>query len=105
VETVFARFAVGQIVRHTLFNYRGVVVDVDPRYCGSDEWYRKMAPSRPPKNKPWYTVLMHSTDTHTYVAERNLEPDDSGEPIAHPDLDAYFIGYTDGGYVARDRGN
>lgn len=105
LDTVFARFSVGQIVRHKLFNYRGVVVDVDPRFAGSEEWYEKMAPSRPPKNKPWYKVLMHSTDNHTYVAERNLEPDESGDPIAHPDLDAYFIGLGESGYVSRARGN
>lgn len=105
LDTVFARFSVGQIVRHKLFNYRGVVVDVDSRFAGSEEWYEKMAPSRPPKNKPWYKVLMHSTDNHTYVAERNLEPDESGDPIAHPDLDAYFIGLGEAGYVPRARGN
>jgi heat shock protein HspQ len=105
LDTVFARFSVGQIVRHKLFNYRGVVIDVDPRFAGSEDWYEKMAPSRPPKNKPWYKVLMHSTDNHTYVAERNLEPDDSGDPIAHPDLESYFIGLSDGGYVPRARGN
>lgn len=105
LDTVFARFSVGQVVRHKLFNYRGVIVDVDPCFAGSEDWYEKMAPSRPPKDKPWYKVLMHSTDNHTYVAERNLEADDSGDPIVHPDLDAYFIGLGDGGYVPRGRGN
>lgn len=93
------------MVRHKLFDYRGVIVDVDPRFRGTDDWYRKMAPSRPPKDKPWYKVLMHSTDTHTYVAERNLEPDCSGDPVVHPDLDAYFVGLVEGAYVSRQRGN
>lgn len=105
MDTVFARFAVGQIVRHKLFNYRGVVVDVDPFFAGSKDWYEKMAPSRPPKDKPWYRVLMHATDNQTYVAERNLEPDESGDAIAHPDLDVYFTGLAGGRYVPRVRGN
>ena len=102
---LYARFSVGQVVRHKLFSYRGVVVDVDPKFCGSQEWYRKMASSRPPKNAPWYKVLMHSTENHTYVAERNLEPDQTGDPISHPDLDAYFLAFIEGTYIARDRGN
>jgi heat shock protein HspQ len=81
------------------------VIDVDPEFQGTDEWYEKMALSRPPKDKPWYKVLMHSTDHQTYVAERNLEADDSGDPVNHPDLDAYFTGYADGGYVTRDLRN
>lgn len=105
MDTVYAKFAVGQIVRHKLFDYRGVIIDADPEFRGTDDWYRKMAPSRPPKNKPWYKVLMHSTDNHTYVAERNLELDESSDPITHPDLDAYFIGLVEGTYVPRQRGN
>lgn len=105
VVTVVAKFGVGQIVRHKLFDYRGVIVDADPCFCGSDAWYEKMAPSRPPKDKPWYRVLMHATDNQTYVAERNLEPDDSGDPIVHPDLDVYFVGLAEGCYTPRLRGN
>lgn len=105
METVTARFAVGQVVHHRLFDYRGVIIDVDPVFRGSDEWYEKMAPSRPPKYKPWYKVLMHGTDNQTYVAERNLEPDSSGDPVVHPDLDTYFSGFIEGVYVLRQRGN
>lgn len=105
METVTAKFAVGQVVHHRLFNYRGVIIDVDPVFRGSDEWYERMAPSRPPKQKPWYKVLMHGTDNQTYVAERNLEADPSEDPIIHPDLEAYFTGFVNGAYVLRQRGN
>lgn len=105
MNTVFAKFSVGQVVRHKLFSYRGVIVDVDPTFRGTDDWYQRMAPSRPPKDKPWYNVLMHGTDNHTYVAERNLERDDTGDPIEHPDVEAYFYGFIDGVYVLRERGN
>ncbi len=84
------KFTPGQVVRHLKFGYRGVVVDVDPTFEGTEEWYRTVARSRPPRDKPWYHVLVHGRDHQTYVAERHLEPDDSGEPIDHPDLYQYF---------------
>ena len=58
-ETV-AQFRPGQLIHHKLFDYRGVVVDVDPIFQGSEEWYQQMAQSRPPKAKPWYHVLVHN---------------------------------------------
>jgi heat shock protein HspQ len=105
VNIVFASFSVGQVVRHKLFDYRGVIIDVDPQFLGTDQWYEKMAPSRPPKNKPWYKVLMHDTDSHVYVAERNLTADRSGDSITYPDLDDYFIDVAESCYVPRQRGN
>jgi heat shock protein HspQ len=105
MQSKIARFAIGHVIRHKLFDYRGVIVDVDPVFRGSDDWYDTMAPSRPPKDKPWYTVLMHGTDTSAYVAERNLILDSSREPIQHPDLDLYFVSFHAGVYLARQRGN
>ena len=93
-----AQFGVGQLVHHCLFDYRGVVYDVDPQFRGSEEWYETMARSRPPKDKPWYHVLVHDAEHTTYVAERNLEPDLTGEPIRHPALDDYFEGMSGHGY-------
>jgi heat shock protein HspQ len=100
-----ARYAVGQVVHHTLFDYRGVVVDVDAEFSLSNEWYETMALSRPPRDRPWYHVLRHGTAVRTYVAERNLNAETSGDPIQHPDLDAFFVSFEGGRYVARDRGN
>ncbi len=94
-----ARFRVGQLVKHKLFDYRGVIVDVDATFQGSDEWYEKMARTRPPRDQPWYHVLVHEAEHMTYVAERNLQPDLTGEPIRHPALDQYFDDLRDGIYV------
>lgn len=105
MDTTTAKFAVGQVVHHRLFDYRGVVVDVDPVFDGTDEWYEAMARSRPPKDRPWYHVLRDGTAIYTYVAERNLEPDASGDPIHHPDIADHFAAFEDGGYVPRRRGN
>ena len=79
-----ARFFVGQIVHHKKFNYRGVVFDVDATFQGTDEWYEQVAQSRPPKDQPWYHVLVDGAAHTTYVAERNLESDLRGHPIDHP---------------------
>ncbi len=100
-----ARFRVGQLIHHKLFDYRGVVVDVDPVFQGSEAWYEAMARSRPPKDRPWYHVLVHEAEHMTYVAERNLEPDDSGAPVRHPAIGLYFEGFEDGRYLARRRAN
>ena len=97
--------SVGQLVRHKLFHYRGVVYDVDPVFMLTEEWYETMAKSRPPKDEPWYRVLVHDATHETYVAQRNLVPDDSDAPIHHPLSDTYFRAFTDGKYVPRQRGN
>lgn len=98
-------FYVGQIVRHRLFGYRGVVFDADPEFSGSDAWYERMARSRPPKDRPWYHVLVDGAEHTTYVAERNLEPDPQGDPVTHPALDDLFAEYRDAAYVPRRRDN
>ncbi len=93
-----ARFTVGMLVKHRLFDYRGVIYDVDPVYQGSEEWYATMARTKPPKDQPWYRVLVHCQTHETYVAERNLEPDDSGIEVQHPLVSHYFNAFENGGY-------
>ena len=100
-----AEFSVGQLVHHRLFDYRGVIVDVDPVFQGTDEWYEQVALTRPPRGKPWYHVLVHSANRETYVAERNLEPDPSGEPVEHPLVSEYFDDFRNGSYISRRRSN
>ena len=99
------KFKVGELVHHKLFGYRGVCVDVDPTFQGTDEWYATVARSRPPRDRPWYHVLPHATDHMTYVAERNLEPDDSAEPIDNQAVPTFFERFEDGGYIARRKAN
>ena len=100
-----ARFRVGQPVHHKRFDYRGVIVDADPCYTGSEAWYETVARSRPPKDKPWYHVLVDGAAHRTYVAERHLEPDLTGEPIQHPELESHFERFEDGLYVSRRAGH
>jgi heat shock protein HspQ len=93
-----AKFTIGQCVCHRLFDYRGVIVDVDPVFMGSDAWYGQVARSRPPKDAPWYRVLVHNEEHETYVAERNLFEDDTREPVNHPLLADYFVAFDQGIY-------
>ncbi len=100
-----ARFAVGDLVHHKLFGYRGVVVDVDARFMLSEEWYENVARSRPPKDKPWYHLLVHNAAHNTYVAERNLQADESTEPIHHPLVEFRFNAFKNGRYVTSRKTN
>jgi heat shock protein HspQ len=103
--TAQANFSVGQLIQHLKFGYRGVVVDVDPVFQGSDDWYNEVAKSQPPKDQPWYHVLVDDAEYITYVAERNLEADSSGEPVDHPALEAFFAQFENGAYQLRNRLN
>jgi heat shock protein HspQ len=99
------KFTIGELVHHKKFDYRGVIVDVDPEFNGTEAWYELVAKSRPPKNAPWYHVLVHGAQHSTYVAERHLEPDETGEQIDHPALGEFFDRFDNGRYVPRKRYN
>ncbi|MES9993339.1 MAG: heat shock protein HspQ [Candidatus Thiodiazotropha sp.] len=105
IETAKAKFSVGDLVYHRLFDYRGVIVDVDAEFMLSDEWYDQVARSRPPKDQPWYRVLVHSSNNETYVAERNLTHDTNFEPVEHPLLKEFFDDFIDGRYITGKRVN
>ena len=105
MSTKTANFNVGQLVIHKLFNYRGVIIDVDPVYQGTEEWYDQVALIRPAKDQPWYRVLVHNGVHETYVAERNLEEDDTTEPINHPQINEYFNDFKNNHYINRNRTN
>lgn len=96
-----AQFTIGQIVHHKLFGYRGVIFDVDPVFQGEEEWYERVAKSRPPKDLPWYHVLVDGQPATTYVAERNLAPELDLSPIRHPYVERFFSGQDDGVYRLR----
>ncbi len=100
-----AKFAIGELIHHRVFDYRGVIFDVDADFQGTEEWYTRVARSRPPKDQPWYHVLVDGAEHTTYVAERNLEADQSGEPIAHPHLPHLFAEFKDGAYKRSGKAN
>ncbi|WP_163833067.1 heat shock protein HspQ [Spartinivicinus ruber] len=100
-----AKFSIGQLIHHKLFNYRGVIINIDPSFMLSEEWYQTMAKSHPPKNKPWYHVLVDKAVHQTYVAEKNLESDTTEEQINHPNLGLYFDQFIDGCYHLKQKSN
>jgi heat shock protein HspQ len=92
------RFKSGQVVLHKKFGYRGVIISVDDSFQGSEDWYERAARSRPPKDQPWYHVLVHDSTQEAYVAERHLELDEEG-PVEHPLVWVFFDELIDGHYV------
>lgn len=100
-----AKYSIGDLIHHKLFDYRGVIVDIDPYFQLADEWYELVARSRPPKNEPWYHVLVHEATSSTYVAEQNLEPDPGGQKINHPMTNEFFTGLVNGRYINDEKVN
>jgi heat shock protein HspQ len=93
-----AKYAIGQTVRHTLFNYRAVVADIDPVFNEAAHKYDEKGIIQPRKDHPWYHVLVHGTAIAAYVPEGYLERDTSEQKIAHPALDLLFDAFEDGRY-------
>lgn len=100
-----AKFQIGQVVRHRIYPFRGVIFDVDPEFANSEEWWLSIPENaRPRKNQPFYHLLAENGETSyiAYVSEQNLVLDDSGDPLSHPQLDELFIGVENGCYVTRN---
>lgn len=99
-----ARFAPGDIVRHRMFDFRGVVFDIDPVFANSDEWYEAIPEEiRPAKEQPYYHLLAENGDSSyiAYVSQQNLVADSDGGPIDHPQIEAMFDGLDHGRYRVR----
>lgn len=106
MDALVAKFAIGQLVRHRLFPFRGVVFDVDPQFANTEEWWSAIPEDiRPRKDQPFYHLLAENQqDSYVaYVSEQNLLPDESGEPVAHPHTAVLFDGFRDGHYVIRSQ--
>jgi heat shock protein HspQ len=99
-----AKFCLGQVVRHRMFPFRGVIFDVDPEFSNTEEWYQAIPEEiRPAKDQPFYHLLAENEDAYyvAYVSEQNLVSDDSGDPIEHPQIGEVFSELKDGMYVGR----
>ena len=99
-----ARFAIGEVVRHRLFDFRGVVFDVDPQFANSEEWYEAIPEElRPAKDQPFYHLLAENSESAyiAYVSQQNLAHDDSDEPIDHPAIPTMFERLEDGRYLLK----
>jgi heat shock protein HspQ len=100
-----AKFQIGQIVRHRVYPFRGVVFDIDPEFNNTDEWYESIpADRRPRKDQPFYHLFAENAETEyiAYVSEQNLLPDTSGEPVRHPQVAEVFEKDESGSYRRRN---
>src|SRR5579871_1735143 len=99
-----AKYTIGQVVKHRLFPFRGVVFDVDPEFDNTDEWWEAIPVEiRPSKDQPFYHLFAENAETEyiAYVSEQNLLPDTSGEPVRHPQVAEVFEHKGDGTYRPR----
>ncbi|MEA2904873.1 MAG: heat shock protein HspQ [Alphaproteobacteria bacterium] len=100
-----AKFKIGEVVRHRLYPFRGVVFDIDPEFNNTDEWYQAIpAERRPRKDQPFYHLFAENAETEyvAYVSEQNLLPDTSGEPVRHPQVAEVFVEDEKGKYRPRN---
>src|SRR5260370_4679803 len=106
MNTRTAKFGIGQVVKHRIYPFRGVIFDVDPTFSNTEEWWRSIpAEIRPAKDQPFYHLYAENADSQyiAYVSEQNLVPDDSGEPLRHPQISEAFERTPDGKYRSRGR--
>ena len=101
---VHARFTVGEVVRHRLFDFRGVVFDVDPVFANSEEWYESIPEEvRPRKDQPFFHLLAENAESSyiAYVSQQNLLSDEEAGPVSHPAITGIFEDYREGRYQLR----
>jgi heat shock protein HspQ len=104
MEVRRAKFQIGDVVRHRLYPFRGVIFDVDPVFANTEDWWLSIPEHvRPRKDQPFYHLLAENAEATyiAYVSEQNLLPDDSGAPVAHPQVAELFSGLENGRYVVR----
>jgi heat shock protein HspQ len=97
-----ARFGIGEVVKHRLFPFRGVIFDVDPEFANTEEWWNSIPEEiRPRKDQPFYHLLAENEEAAyvAYVSQQNLLPDDRQEPVRHPAVSQIFGEYRDGRYT------
>lgn len=101
-----AKFEIGQIVRHRIYPFRGVIFDVDPEFSNTEEWWQSIPEEvRPRKDQPFYHLLAENVETYyvAYVSEQNLVADESGAPIGHPGVSEMFGALEGGRYEVHSR--
>ena len=100
-----AKFSIGQVVKHRVYPFRGIIFDVDPEFDNTDEWYDSIPEDvRPRKDQPFYHLFAENDDTEyvAYVSEQNLLKDETGHPLRHPEVGEIFVLNDDGTYSARE---
>ena len=105
MKALCAKFSIGQVVRHRKYPFRGLIYDVDPVFANTEEWWLSIPEDvRPSKEQPFYHLFAENTETEyiAYVSEQNLLPDESGEPLRHPQIGENFVRTAAGAYRSKD---
>jgi heat shock protein HspQ len=100
-----AKYKLGEVVKHRVFSFRGVIFDIDPVFNNTEEWWQSIPENvRPSKDQPFYHLFAENSETEyvAYVSEQNLLPDTTGEPIRHPQVNEVFVRDDDGRYKPRN---
>jgi heat shock protein HspQ len=106
MEARVAKYGIGQVVRHRVYPFRGVIYNVDPTFANTEEWWRSIPEEvRPIKDQPFYHLYAENTESQyvAYVSEQNLVPDESGDPVSHPQIDEMFVRNEKGEYRLRNK--
>src|SRR4249919_4386959 len=101
-----AKFKIGQVVKHRIYPFRGVIFDIDPVFNNTEEWWQAIpAEIRPRKDQPFYHLFAENEESEyvAYVSEQNLLPDETGEPVRHPQVKEAFERAKDGSYRSREQ--
>ena len=103
-QAAVARFGIGDVVKHRMFPFRGVIFDVDPEFANTEEWWEAIPEEvRPRKDQPFYHLLAENEESAyvAYVSQQNLIPDDDTDPVRHPAIDQIFGEFRDGRYILK----
>ena len=103
-RNVSARFAIGDVVRHKMFDFRGVIFDIDPVFANSEEWYESIPKDiRPDRDQPFYHLFAENDESNyvAYVSQQNLLADPDGGPVEHPEVPQLFDAFSKGRYKMR----
>ncbi|UIP06167.1 heat shock protein HspQ [Erythrobacter sp. SDW2] len=101
---VSARFAIGDVVRHRMFDFRGVIFDIDPVFANSEEWYESIPEHiRPHRDQPYYHLFAENEESSyvAYVSQQNLLLDGDRGPVDHPQVTELFEDFARGRYRMR----
>jgi len=103
-DLVEAKFSIGEIVKHRFLAFRGAIIDIDPEFNNSEEWYLSIHENiRPRKDQPFYHLLAEDLEKKicyvAYVSEQNLLVDESYEKCVHPEIKKFFSKFDGKKYI------
>lgn len=106
MDTIETKFSIGEIVKHKFLDFRGVIIDLDPEFNNTEEWYQSIPQAfRPHKDQPFYHLLAENGEIFytAYVSQQNLLKDESNISLKHPEIPVFFSGFKDGKFISLNK--